>query len=154
METTPRYWITVVSKDHLARGIAGGFMQANHGKPGPLQRIKAGDWVIFYSHKQTYKGNEQLQAFTGIGQATDDEVYQHKMSEDFIPYRRNVQFYESKETPIGPLIDDLDFIPNKTSWGYPFRFGFFEIMSHDFELIKSNILKHHPIERYALNINL
>jgi hypothetical protein len=154
METAPRYWITVVSKDHLANGIAGGFMQANHGKAGPLKRIKAGDWVIFYSPKQSYKGNEQLQAFTGIGQATDDEVYQHKMFEDFIPYRRNVQFYECKETPIGPLIDDLNFIPNKTSWGYPFRFGFFEIMEHDFELIKSNMLKYHPIERYALNINL
>jgi len=33
-----RYWIVVVSKDHIARGVAGGFMQANHGKEGPLKR--------------------------------------------------------------------------------------------------------------------
>jgi hypothetical protein len=154
MKTNPRYWITVVSKDHLANGISGYFMQANHGKAGPLKRMNEGDWVIFYSPKQSYNGNELLQAFTAIGQAADSEVYQYKMSDDFIPYRRNIQFYECAETPIGPLIHDLDFIPNKTSWGYPFRFGFFEIMEHDFELIKSNMLKHHPIEIYALNINV
>jgi hypothetical protein len=154
MKTNTRYWITVVSKDHLTNGISGAFMQANHGKAGPLKRMSEGDWVIFYSPKQTYKGNEPLQAFTAIGQVADDEVYQHKMSEDFIPYRRNVQFYECAETPIVPLINDLDFIPNKASWGYPFRFGFFEIGEHDFILIKTHMLKHHPIELYALNINL
>lgn len=154
MKTNTRYWITVVSKDHLANGIAGGFMQANHGKAGSLKRMSEGDWVIFYSPKQTYRGNEPLQAFTGIGQAADNEVYQYKISEDFIPYRRNVQFYECEETPVVPMINDLDFIPNKASWGYPFRFGFFEIGAHDFKLIKSDMLKHHPIEIYALNINL
>ncbi|MDB5157802.1 MAG: hypothetical protein JWR50_2509 [Mucilaginibacter sp.] len=145
METTTRYWITVVSKDHLANGIAGGFMQANHGKAGPLKRMKAGDWVIFYSPKQTFKGNEVCQSFTAIGQVADDQVYQHKMSDDFIPFRRNVKFYKSTETPIAPLINELDFIPNKTSWGYPFRFGFFEIGEHDFELIKAEMIKGNPI---------
>ena len=145
MENSTRYWITVVSKDHIANGVAGGFMQANHGKAGPLKRMKAGDWVIFYSPKQTFKGNEVCQAFTAIGQAADDEVYQHKMSEDFIPFRRNIRFYESSEIPIAPLIDDLNFIPNKTSWGYPFRFGFFEINQHDFELIKTEMLKEKTI---------
>lgn len=141
MENNTRYWITVVSKDHIANGIAGGFMQANHGKAGPLKRMKAGDWVIFYSPKQTFKGNEVCQAFTAIGQAANGEVYQYKMTEDFIPFRRNIKFYESAEIPIAPLIEKLDFIPNKTSWGYPFRFGFFEIGEHDFELIKSAMLK-------------
>jgi len=145
METTTRYWITVVSKDHLVNGIAGGFMQANHGKAGPLKRMKAGDWVIFYSPKQTFKGNEVCQAFTAIGQVADDHVYQHKMSDDFIPFRRNVKFFKSTETPIAPLVNELDFIPNKTSWGYPFRFGFFEIEQHDFELIKAEMIKGDPI---------
>lgn len=154
MKTNTRYWITVVSKDHLVNGITGGFMQANHGKAGPLKRMSEGDWVIFYSPKLTYKGHEPLQAFTAIGQVKDDEVYQRKMSESVMPYRRNVQFYECDETPIAPLINDLNFIPNKASWGYPFRFGFFEIDEHDFKLIKAIMLKHHPIEIYALNINL
>jgi hypothetical protein len=130
-----RYWITVVSRDHIERGVAGGFMQANHGKQGPLKKLGVDDWVIFYSPKKTYGGNETLQTFTAIGQVADVEVYQYKMSEDFIPYRRNIRFYPCKETPIAPLIPDLDFITNKTSWGYQFRFGFFEIPEHDFKLI-------------------
>lgn len=120
-----KYWITVVSKNHVERGVSGGFMQANHGKPASLKKLSAGDWVIFYSPKENYEGNVPLQAFTAIGRVTGEDVYQHKMSEDFIPYRRNVKFYECKEISIIPLIQDLDFITNKKSWGFKFRFGFF-----------------------------
>jgi hypothetical protein len=136
-----KYWIVVVSKDHIASGVNGGFMMANHGKAAPLKKLRPGDWVIFYSPKQSYAGNEALQAFTAIGQVFDGELYQHKMSEDFVPYRRNVAYYECDETRIAPLINDLDFIENKKSWGYKFRFGFFELQGHDFELIKSAMIK-------------
>ncbi|MDB5127165.1 EVE domain-containing protein [Mucilaginibacter sp.] len=140
-----RYWIAVVSKDHLARGVKGGFMQANHGKEALLKKLKPGDWVIFYSPKQTYGGKEPLQAFTAIGQVEGDEIYQHKMSDDFVPYRRNVNFYKCTETPIEPLIPNLHFIENKKAWGFKFRFGFFEIHEHDFKLIKSTMINGEPI---------
>ena len=130
-----RYWIVVASKDHIARGVAGGFIQANHGKAGPLKRMSVNDGVICYSPKQTYSGSEILQAFTAIGRVADDEVYQHKMADDFIPYRRNIEWLNYRETPIVPLIEQLDFIKNKKSWGYPFRFGFFEIPEGDYKLI-------------------
>ena len=130
-----RYWIVVVSKDHIARGVAGGFMQANHGKAGPLKKMSVNDGVICYSPKQTYSGDEILKAFTAIGRVTADEVYQYKMSEDFIPYRRNIEWLKCRETPIAPLIDNLAFIENKKAWGYKFRFGFFEIPERDFKLI-------------------
>jgi predicted RNA-binding protein len=135
-----QYWIVVVSKDHISRGVAGGFIQANHGKQGPLKRISAGDWVICYSPKQTYSGNEVLRAFTAIGEAADDKIYQYKMTDDFIPYRRNIKYYDCKETSIAPLIDQLGFIKNKSSWGYQFRLGFFEIPEVDFQLIKTNMV--------------
>ncbi|MCQ6957395.1 EVE domain-containing protein [Mucilaginibacter aquariorum] len=140
-----RYWIVVVSKDHLARGVKGGFMQANHGKEAPLKKLKPGDWVIFYSPKQTYGGKEPLQAFTAIGQVKGDEIYRHKMSDDFVPYRRNVNFYKCTETPIEPLIPSLNFIENKKAWGFKFRFGFFEIQEHDFKQIKSAMINAEPI---------
>ena len=104
-----RFWIVVVSKDHIARGVAGGFIQANHGKAGPLKKMSVNDGVICYSPRQTYSGNETLQAFTAIGRVTDEDVYQYKMSEDFIPYRRNIDWLKCRETPIAPLIDKLDF---------------------------------------------
>jgi len=135
-----RYWIVVVSKDHIARGVAGNFMQANHGKAGPLKRMSANDGVICYSPKQSYAGNEVLQAFTAIGSVADDNVYQHKMSDDFIPWRRNIKWFKCRETPIAPLIKSLDFIENKTAWGYKFRFGFFEIPERDFKLIESSMV--------------
>jgi hypothetical protein len=140
IDANKRYWIVVTSKDHIARGVEGGFMQANHGKQGPLKRMGVNDWVICYSPKLTYVGKELLQAFTAIGQITNKEIYQFKMSENFIPYRRDISWTKCTEAPIQPLINDLDFIDNKQSWGYKFRFGFFEIPEHDFKLIKSTML--------------
>jgi len=140
IDANTHYWIVVVSKDHIKRGIAGGFVQANHGKQGPLNKMKSGDWVICYSPKQTYAGKETLQAFTAIGQVANEDTYQFKMSDDFMPYRRDVNWKECTEVAIQPLIQDLNFIENKQSWGYRFRFGFFEIPEHDFKLIKSKML--------------
>ncbi len=136
-----KYWIVVVSKDHIARGVEGGFMQANHGKEAPLKRMSVGDEVIFYSPKKTFGSNDSLQAFTAIGKVADDEIYQHKMADDFIPYRRNINYFKCQETPIAPLINELDFIENKTSWGYKFRFGFFEIPEVDYDLIRSAMVE-------------
>ena len=102
--------------------------------------MRPGDWLMIYSSKQTVDGDAKLQAFTAIGQVADEDIYQHKMSEAFIPFRRNIKFYDCVETPIVPLIPDLDFIMDKQSWGYPFRFGFVEIDKADFELIKKQML--------------
>lgn len=84
---------------------------------------------------------EVCQKFTAIGKVADDDVYQFQMSAEFCPSRRNIAFLQSEEVSILPLINDLDFIPNKKSWGYPFRFGFFEINQHDFNLISFQMLK-------------
>ncbi|MBD2756679.1 EVE domain-containing protein [Spirosoma validum] len=139
MQQEQHYWVVVASKDHVRRGVTGGFMQANHGKEAPLKRIKPDDWVIFYSPKKELDGDEKLQAFTAIGQVSDDKIYQHAMSENFVPFRRNVTFYPCNDAPIVPLINDLDFIQNKKSWGYTFRFGFFEIGKNDFDLIQKHM---------------
>lgn len=128
----PKYWINVVSRDHVERGVAGGFTQANHGKPWALRKMQRGDWIIFYSPKTAFSGGEPLQAFTAIGEIVDDEPYQAEMSPDFHPWRRDVDFKQSTEAPIRPLIDELDFIENKKSWGYKFRFGVLEINRDDF----------------------
>jgi predicted RNA-binding protein len=141
MTDKPKYWITVASKDHILRGVKGGFMQAGHGKLAPLKRMKPDDWVIFYSPKETMDGDQKCQSFTAIGQALDEEIYQFKMSEDFTPFRRNVNFLKSREVSILPLIESLDFIKNKKSWGFPFRTGFFEIEEDDFKKISKEMLE-------------
>jgi len=130
-----KYWINTISRDHVMRGVAGGFTQANHGKPQALKRLKAGDWIVFYSPKIEFEGTESLQAFTAIGKVADDELYQVEMAPGFVPWRRNVDFEKCKEAPIRPLIDDLSFIKDKSKWGYMFRFGMFEVPGRDFKLI-------------------
>ncbi len=130
-----KYWIIVASKDHLQRGLTGGFIQANHGKAAPLKRMKAGDWVIFYSPKLEYEKPEKLQSFTAICKVRDENIYQHDMGDGFVSFRRNVEFLPSKDISILPLINDLTFIKDKTHWGAPFRFGTLQIPEEDFRLI-------------------
>lgn len=138
-----KYWVIVASKDHVKKGIAEGIAQANHGKSSPLKRMKKGDFVIYYSGKQTLGKPDKCQEFTALGKVSDDEIYQFQVSDDFCPSRRNIEFLKCQDVSIIPFIDDLDFIHNKKSWGYPFRFGFFEINKHDFDLISSQMLHHH-----------
>jgi hypothetical protein len=44
-----------------------------------------------------------------------------------------------------PLIDKLEFIKNKKQWGYPFRYGFFEIAERNFNLIAGLMLQQTPV---------
>ena len=130
-----RYWINTVSREHVRNGVAGGFTQADHGKNTRLKRLERGDLVAFYSPRTEMRGGEQLQAFTAIGRIADDEPYQVEMTPDFHPWRRRVDFFEATETPIAPLIDQLDFIRDKQRWGFPFRRGLFEVERPDLERV-------------------
>lgn len=139
-EARRRFWIGVASQSHVAIGVQGGFAQLSHGKAAPLRRLHAGDWLIYYSPKTRLDGGEPLQAFTAIGRVVDDVIYQHEMSPDFIPHRRDVQYYlRCHEAPIQPLIERLDFIRDKQRWGYPFRQGLIEISEQDFLTIAESM---------------
>jgi predicted RNA-binding protein len=145
-----KYWVAAVSKEHTMRGVVDGFIQVCHGKQAPLKRMKKGDFIAIYSSKLTMEGKEKCQAFTAVGQVIDNEVYQFEITDNFKPFRRNIRFFECAEISILPLIDQLEFISNKKLWGYPFRFGFFEINKNDFDLITSE-MPFHKIETTALN---
>ena len=130
----PKYWIAVASAEHARRGKAG-FMQVNHGKKAPLQLIRAGDGVTYYSPAETMGGKDRLQSFVSIGRVRDEELYQGVMGGDFVPWRRNVDYVEAAEAPIASLLDTLDFTRGNRNWGYQMRFGLFEISEHDFRII-------------------
>lgn len=136
-----KFWIIVASKDHLQRGLGGGFIQANHGKAAPLKRMQTGDWFIFYSPKLEYDQPEKLQCFTAIGKIADENIYQSDMGGGFVPFRRNVSFLPAQDVSILPLIDELTFIKDKTHWGAPFRFGTVEIPEQDFRLIAGRMVE-------------
>lgn len=130
----PKYWTAVASADHARRGREG-FMQVNHGKSAPLQRISPGDGVTYYAPTETFRGKDKLQAFVLIGHVAEGDIYQGNMEEGFTAWRRDVNYAPSEEAPIRSMLDDLEFTRGRTNWGYRFRFGLFEISAHDFGLI-------------------
>jgi predicted RNA-binding protein len=130
-----KYWIGVASREHVQRGVRDSFAQVCHGKIGTLKYMSEGDWLIYYSPTYSFGGKDACRSFTAIGIIGKGEPYAFKMSEDFIPWRRNVTFLKSKEVFIEPLLEDLSFINDKKKWGFPFRRGSFEVPNKDFELI-------------------
>ena len=130
------HWIGVVSRAHVQRGVRGGFIQLNHGKKAAVQRLKAGDFIAIYSPRTDYPDGEPLQAFTALGRVLTGEVYRVRMTEDFEPYRVDVQFAACREAPIRPLIGALSFIRNRASWGAAFRFGLLRVPEADFDIIR------------------
>lgn len=131
-----RYWMGVASREHVEKAKLGGFAQVCHGKLAILKHMTEGDWMIYYSPTFSFQGKDPCRSFTAIGIIGSGEPYQFQIAEDFIPWRINVSFLESKDVPIGPLIPNLSFITNKTHWGMPFRRGAFEIPKKDFERIE------------------
>ena len=131
----PNYWIGVVSRSHVELGVKGGFIQLNHGRKAPLQKLRAGDGIAMYSPRTSYPDGGPLQSFTALGTITSGEIYQVEMSEDFKPYRVDARFATGTETPIQTLIDRLSFVRNKTHWGVVFRYGQVKIPASDFAII-------------------
>ncbi len=127
-----KYWIGVVSADHVAMGVEEGIMQIGHGKRVGVARQQKGDWLIYYSPKQSMDSKDPLQFFTALGQILDDEPYQVKMSEEFSPWRRSIAYEKVQPLPIRPILDELSFIKDKTHWGVAFRYGILQIPESDF----------------------
>lgn len=138
--TSSRSWIAVASADHVRQGRVQGFMQVCHGKGGPLKRIRPGDTVVYYSPSERFGERLPLQSFTAIGEALARDPYQVLVSEQFQPFRRDVAWWEARETPIKPLLSRLAFSSGVKNWGYQLRFGLFEISEQDMRLISAAML--------------
>ena len=132
---THHYWIGVVHKDHVAKGVKGGFAQLDHGKKSRLEKVKAGDWLVYYSPRPSFESKTPLQSFTAIGRIKTGEVYRHDMGTGFVPYRTDVDFRKCEIALIRPLLEKLSFAEGKKNWGQQMRLGHFEITKRDFDLI-------------------
>lgn len=129
-----KYWLGVVSKEHVLRGIEGNYVQVCHGKKAPLQRMQAGDGFVYYSPVVTFGGKDKLQAFTAIGTVKPGETYQVEMFENFKPFRKDVEFIKDfKEAPIDSLKKKLSL--TQGNWGMTIRRGHLEISEEDFTKI-------------------
>lgn len=139
-----RYWLGVVQRDHVLRGVAGGFAQVNHGARGPLEWMGPADGFVYYSPKTAYPDGDPLKEFTAVGRVADGEAFQVTQGEsmrgaaaDFRPWRRRIEWdHDAVPTPIRPLLPSLDFTRDNRDWGYQLWRGVIEISRHDFELIR------------------
>jgi len=46
-------WIAVACADHVALGVAGGFMQVCHGKAAPLRRMRPGQHSLHSNRRHS-----------------------------------------------------------------------------------------------------
>jgi len=126
-------WLGVVSQQHVQRGVAGGFAQLCHGKAQPLRRMKAGDWLVYYS-PAIEMGGAPLRAFTAIGQCEDDAVVSFDMGGGFVPFRRRVRYVPAREALLEPLKPKLELCAS-ANWGMALRRGHLPLSAADFALI-------------------
>lgn len=110
-------------------------MQVCHGKAAPLKRVAPGDRVAYYAPTVTFRGKDKCQAFVRFGVVRDGLPYQADMREGFCPYRRDVDWLETRDAPIAPLLAKLEFTAGGRNWGYQLRFGLLAVSDHDMGLI-------------------
>jgi hypothetical protein len=134
----PHNWIAVASAEHARRGCAEplqGFMQVCHGKCAPLKRVQPGDRVSYYAPATIMGGKDRLQSFVSLGLVQPGQPYAFDMGGGFVTYRRDVHYVAAQEAPIAPLLDQFEFVEDRSRWGAKFRFGLFKISDHDLRLI-------------------
>jgi hypothetical protein len=123
-------WLGVVSAEHVARGVDRGIAQVHHGKRAGLARMRAGDWLVYYSPQRRLGEKDPVKAFTAVGLLPDDEIWQADEG-DFKPYRRRVNYRaDARHVPIGELADRLD-LTGTPNWGYQLRRGLIPLSDGD-----------------------
>ncbi|MEY4551271.1 MAG: hypothetical protein RL685_7466 [Pseudomonadota bacterium] len=128
----------VVARSHVERGVAGGFAQVCHGRRAPLERMRTGDYLVYYSATTEYRGGEPLRAFTALGRVQGEQTYSHDMGDGFVPFRKEVSYLHGVHAAeIRPLLTHLHFVQQQANWGLLLRRGHFEIDAHDLALIAS-----------------
>ncbi|PCI78290.1 EVE domain-containing protein [Candidatus Aerophobetes bacterium] len=132
-------WLGVVSKLHVEKGVQGNFACVCHGKPGPISKLKAGDWLVYYSPTTNFPEGEKCQEFTGLGQVISGEVHPIEMGVDFKPYGIDMLYKKVNTVSIAELKHALSFTQLR-SWGMRLRAGLIEITDEDFNLIQAAML--------------
>lgn len=138
-----KFWLAVVQRDHVLRGVELGIVQTSHGAKSGIQRMSAGDGLVYYSPKTAYPDGDALREFTAIGRVADGDPWQadeSAMMVGFRPWRRRVEYDESAHpTLIAPLLEVLELTRGTRNWGMIVRRGQVEVTAHDFGVIATEM---------------
>lgn len=128
-------WLGVVSAEHVARGVALGIVQTNHGRRSGLARMSAGDGMVYYSPQVRLGEPTPLRAFTAVGTIADEEIWQADEG-DFTPFRRRVTYLtDAVQVPISAMQGRLQ-LTAAPNWGYQLRRGLVPLSDADFATIR------------------
>jgi len=134
-----RYWLGVVQREHVLKGVALGIAQTNHGAKAGVARMQPGDGFVYYSPKTSYPDGDALREFTAIGTIDDSEIFQAEDG-DFHPWRRAVSYdLSATAAPIAPVLGVLELTRGNGNWGFQLRRGHLEISRHDFGVIAAQM---------------
>jgi len=132
---TPSHWLGVVSAEHVRRGVRLGIAQIGHGRRSGLDRMRPGDWLVYYSPRERLGDTAMLQEFTAVGQVADGEVWQADEG-TFRPFRRRVDYVaEVSPVSVRSLDGHLD-LTGTSSWGAQLRRALIPLSEHDFAVIR------------------
>ncbi|WP_225724869.1 MULTISPECIES: EVE domain-containing protein [unclassified Nocardia] len=142
-----KYWLNVVSREHVLRGAELGIVQANHGKRHGIERMTPGDGLVYYSPREGMRTGAPVRAFTAIGVVADRPAWQAVMEGVtapgggcFEPWRRAVHYRtDAREIPIERLRAELE-LTSGPNWGIVLRRGLIELSEHDFAVISAAML--------------
>ncbi|CAN5350961.1 EVE domain-containing protein [soil metagenome] len=140
-----RYWLGVVQREHVLRGVSLGIAQTNHGEKSGIQRMQAGDGLAYYSPKTSYPDGDPLREFTAIGRIADGDPWQADdpstgSGTGFRPWRRRVEYDESAHAvSITPMLEVLELTRGNRNWGFIMRRGLVEVTPHDFGVIATEM---------------
>lgn len=134
-----RYWLGVVQREHVLRGVSLGIAQTNHGVKTGIQRMQPGDGLVYYSPKTSYPEGDPLREFTAIGRIAEGDAWQAEEGE-WKPWRRRVEYDESAHAvSITPLLEVLELTRGNRNWGFIMRRGQIELTPHDFGLVATEM---------------
>lgn len=131
------FYLISASRDHVLSAREQSIVQANHGVKAPLQRMRPGDGVVFYSARHQLRGKEPCQRFTAIATVADGDVYQERVSETWKPWRRPAVFDEHfREIDVKEVLGRLECLGRgRGSWGVYLRRGFIKMSGTDWEVL-------------------
>lgn len=165
-----RYWVAVLSKDHVKDAVKKGYCEFKNGTRLPFKNVNPHSWFVYYSpgtkplqviREKGREAGRKVQAFTAIGQVLPGEPYSVDTGHTRV-YRRRARYVpNSSDAPLAPLMPELSFFKKHDKsrpWGIQFQGGLIEVKKTDFfalcKAMNVDMPKRHALIFEKTNVNI
>lgn len=134
------YWLCNAAQEHVDIVKNKGYHQLNMGPKEPLEKMHAGDWILYYSPTILFEKPETTcHTFSGISCLTDNHVYPQDPNNP-IRWRRNAQYYHCKPHHVQEFHHHVEFLHKYDNWLDALKETIFKISPQDFLTVAQTIL--------------